>query len=575
MGQASIGLTAGVRRPVALRLLSDDRLAQRAAQGDRGAFAVIFERHHQGLYRYCRAILRHDEDARDALQMAFTKAMTALDGDQRAMAIKPWLYRIAHNEAITLLRRRRQHDSLDAGPEAVSESPGPHDQTIVSERMRRLLTDLEQLPERQRSALLLRELNDLTYAEVGAAIDASEQAARQSVYEARVMLMELQQGRELPCDQVRQLISKRDGRVLRPRRVRAHLRSCTGCTSFQHAIHGRRSDLGVIVPPLPAAAAAALLSTLLGGGGGWGGGLLAAVGAGKGLAASAGSKGLAAAAALSIAGGTIAVTENDAGPRNQRAPGAALSTAIGAPSIAHSHPAPADRAVQFVTGSSHAARSPSSTPITPGTTTSWHTGQDTPRSAPGASAPVPAKGPSAESAPRPSHAPVSDIPRADRDASEHAQAPRSDVPDDGPAAGGADSSSAGADDKPADKPGSGSYKPDSPATGPDNQGERKGDGDGKAPDDAPRASLGRSAALNRHVAAGREHAAAALTGTRGHDTGAADQQAAPGTTSTPGQSPAVGEADLASASAEQFVGNPNASAAPRGKGADKKQQQAF
>ena len=117
--------------------------------------------------------------------------------------------------------------------------------------------------------------------------------------------------------------------------------------------------------------------------------------------------------------------------------------------------------------------------------------------------------------------------------------------------------------------------PDSPATGPDNQGERKGEGDGKAPDDAPRASLGRSAALNRHLAAGREHAVAALAGTRGHDTGAADQQAVPGTTNTPVLSPAVGEADLASGSAEQFAGNPDASAAPRGKGADKKQQQVF
>ena len=127
MGQASIELTQGVKRPAALRLLSDDRLARRAAEGDRGAFAVIFERHHQGLYRYCRAILRHDEDARDALQTTFTRAIAALDGDERSVAIKPWLYRIAHNEAISLLRRRRPADPLDLQPEIAGGDPGPHD----------------------------------------------------------------------------------------------------------------------------------------------------------------------------------------------------------------------------------------------------------------------------------------------------------------------------------------------------------------------------------------------------------------------------------------------------------------
>ena len=55
----SIELTRGARRPTALRLWSDERLTKRATDGDAAAFAVIFERHHQALYRYCRAILRH------------------------------------------------------------------------------------------------------------------------------------------------------------------------------------------------------------------------------------------------------------------------------------------------------------------------------------------------------------------------------------------------------------------------------------------------------------------------------------------------------------------------------------
>ena len=265
MGHTSIELTTGARRPVALRLLSDDRLARRAATGDRGAFAVIFERHHQGLYRYCRAILRHDEDARDALQTTFTRAIAALDGEARTIAVKPWLYRIAHNEAVSLARRRRPQVDLDAHPEALCQAPGPDKQLIDSEQLRQLFTDLQELPERQRSALLLRELNELAYDDIGAALETSEQAARQTVYEARVMLLELQQGRDMQCEEVRRLISARDGRLLRPRGVRAHLRACDGCDQFRESIATRRSDLGVLAPPLPAAAAAALLSSLFGG----------------------------------------------------------------------------------------------------------------------------------------------------------------------------------------------------------------------------------------------------------------------------------------------------------------------
>ena len=139
----TIELTRGARRPLALRLWSDDRLARRAAEGDAAAFAVIFERHHQALYRYCRAILRHDEDARDALQTTFARAIAALDGETREIAIRPWLYRIAHNEAISLARRRRPHSPLE---EYDASSPGtsdPHEELLATEEMRTLVADLQ------------------------------------------------------------------------------------------------------------------------------------------------------------------------------------------------------------------------------------------------------------------------------------------------------------------------------------------------------------------------------------------------------------------------------------------------
>ncbi|MEX2194527.1 MAG: sigma-70 family RNA polymerase sigma factor [Thermoleophilaceae bacterium] len=249
-----------------IRLPHDDRLARLAATGDRDAFASIYRRHHQGLYRYCRSILGNDEDAADALQNTMASAMQALSGERRDVALKPWLYRVAHNESVSLLRRRRPQATI----EAADATPGPTlEGTAESrERLRQLVADLRELPERQRGALLMRELSGLSYADVAAALGVSAGAAKQSVFEARTALHELSEGRAMACDSVRRSISDRDGRVLRGRRVRSHLRDCLGCRDFRDAIDSRGADLQPLAPPLPVLAAAGLLERLLGGGGG-------------------------------------------------------------------------------------------------------------------------------------------------------------------------------------------------------------------------------------------------------------------------------------------------------------------
>jgi len=73
----------------ALRLLSDARLARLAAEGDRVAFAVIFDRYHQRLFSYCASLLRNRDDAADAVQSTMLRAMNALDGEQREIAVRP------------------------------------------------------------------------------------------------------------------------------------------------------------------------------------------------------------------------------------------------------------------------------------------------------------------------------------------------------------------------------------------------------------------------------------------------------------------------------------------------------
>src|SRR5262245_26494417 len=107
-----------------LPLLSDARLVRRASAGDERAFTAIFSRYHQSLYRFCLVIVGDPTDAQDALQNTMLKLLRSLPGEKRQIELKPWLYRIAHNEAIELLRHRRGTEQLDpqlAGGSEISE----------------------------------------------------------------------------------------------------------------------------------------------------------------------------------------------------------------------------------------------------------------------------------------------------------------------------------------------------------------------------------------------------------------------------------------------------------------------
>jgi RNA polymerase sigma factor (sigma-70 family) len=302
------------------RVLSDERLARRAVKGDERAFAAIFDRYHQRLYRYCLAIVGDTQDAQDALQNTMVKVLRALPGEGRRIELKPWLYRIAHNESIELLRRRRETRELDA--DLAAPGRGLSEEVASRERLRLLLADLEELPERQRGALIMRELSGLDFDEIGTALGTSAATARQTVYEARLGLRQMDEGREMTCAAVTRALSDGDGRVSRRRDLRAHLRTCADCRRFREEIEGRERDLAAL-SPLPAVVAAGLLQGSLGGGAiggaaGSGGGLAAGLGGGavKTFGASAVLKGAAAVAVVAAIGVGVADRGGliDAGP---------------------------------------------------------------------------------------------------------------------------------------------------------------------------------------------------------------------------------------------------------------------
>src|SRR3954453_3705974 len=137
-----------------MRASSDRRLSRRASKGDRQAIATIFERYQQELYGFCLGLLGEPQDAQDALQNTMVKVLRALPGEEREISLRPWLYRIAHNEAIEL--RRCSHPTQVLGGYLVDEQSSVTEQAEQREQLEWLLKDLADLPERQRTVLVMR-----------------------------------------------------------------------------------------------------------------------------------------------------------------------------------------------------------------------------------------------------------------------------------------------------------------------------------------------------------------------------------------------------------------------------------
>jgi RNA polymerase sigma factor (sigma-70 family) len=253
-----------VGRPV--RLAGDRALASRIAGGESAAFDEMFRRYHQPIYRFCSAMVGPDE-AEDLLQNVMAKAMISLPDDED-FQMKPWLYRVARNECVDHLRRSSKTNSGLDGDRFSDDSArsDPSQVAVQRERLRWLVDDLNELPDKQRAALLMRELSGLSFAEIASSVGSSEAAAKQLVYEARVSLEQADLGRKLDCAEVRKSISSHDRRRLRARKVRSHMRTCRGCSDFERAISDRQAGFQSLFPAMPLGAAAGLLDAIHGGG---------------------------------------------------------------------------------------------------------------------------------------------------------------------------------------------------------------------------------------------------------------------------------------------------------------------
>jgi RNA polymerase sigma factor (sigma-70 family) len=321
-----------------LRLRSDEQLVALFRSGNDAAFSVIHDRYRQRLFAYARQMLGGSrQDAEDALQDVFLRAYGSLRGSDRPVSLRAWLYRVAHNRCIDHLRK-----PVPPAADLFDTSRKPlHDPITESERredLRQLIADVRRLPEQQRSALLMREMDGMSYAELGEALGVSLQAVKSLLVRARIGLVEAVEARDTACAEIRSdLICSFDRGVRASGRSRRHMRDCAGCAEYRTQLRCVREGLTAMsaAGPGPLTAALKLLGLGSAAGGGAassgaaaGGGAIVVAGGGTAVKVTA----VVCCAALA-AGGAAEVTHQLKEPLRGSATGAPRGHATPAPAL--------------------------------------------------------------------------------------------------------------------------------------------------------------------------------------------------------------------------------------------------
>ncbi len=247
------GVASGLRgaSPL-LRLQPDERLIALTRRGQHAAFETLFSRYHSRLLSFCRHMLGSREDAEDVLQEVFAAAFNAVLADERPINVRPWLYRIARNRSLNHLRRASAIgvDSMDIHFAEHGLSTG--DQVLRREGFRQLIGDVGQLPETQRTALLLREIDALSYEQIALAMDTTVPSVKSLLVRARISLAEAAEARKLSCEEVRgELGEVAEGLVKISPPARRHLRDCERCRTFRKLLKDNNHALAAIFPVGP------------------------------------------------------------------------------------------------------------------------------------------------------------------------------------------------------------------------------------------------------------------------------------------------------------------------------------
>jgi RNA polymerase sigma-70 factor (ECF subfamily) len=149
-------------------------------------FDALVERHSAEVFAYLWRMLRDTPDAEDCLQETFLRAFRAYSRVQAGTNYRAWLYKIATNTARSHFKRRKRSEThtTDLDPDLQADGPSLADQVERQALLVAVVRAVEELPEQQRAALIMRKYQELSYAEIGLALNCGQAAARANVYQA-------------------------------------------------------------------------------------------------------------------------------------------------------------------------------------------------------------------------------------------------------------------------------------------------------------------------------------------------------------------------------------------------------
>ena len=174
-----------------VRGLDDGLLVEQAKEGDRRAFSELVRRHQAVVYRTCYRVLGDREDAKDASQEAFLRAYRKLDTFRGNSAFKTWMLRLAMNVSLNE-RSRSEHPRADAASaEAIASSEVPEAELMKSEAVAQIQKALQLVQPNHRAAVVLRDLEGLTYQETAETLKIAEGTAKSWVHRGRKQLKEM------------------------------------------------------------------------------------------------------------------------------------------------------------------------------------------------------------------------------------------------------------------------------------------------------------------------------------------------------------------------------------------------
>jgi RNA polymerase sigma factor (sigma-70 family) len=316
-----------------LRLQSDEKLVALIRRGHHGAFEALVQRYQPRLLAFCRHMLSSQEDAEDVLQEVFAAAFNAICADERPINARPWLYRIARNRCLNHLRRPQPagQDSMDVFERDGGTSTA--DTVHKREEFRHIVLDVRELPETQRTALLLREIDALSYDQIAEAMDTTVPSVKSLLVRARVALAEASEARLLTCEEVRlELGQVAEGLAKSSPPVRRHLKACERCRIFKGELRTTTKALAAIYPVVPFLFLKKLWVAKVGVGSA---GAAAASGGSAGMA-STGMAGVAATAAGGItAGGAVSAGVGTLASKAAAGMAAAVIVTAGAVEVKH------------------------------------------------------------------------------------------------------------------------------------------------------------------------------------------------------------------------------------------------